>query len=251
MSIQPFINEKFAGNIWRLEIDEKNDTLFVESRNAEERKTNFSSINLQTGGIHFKDFIGPENWHTGIEAVYGNVLLLHLYESANTPVHKGLIAISALSGEILWQNYNLGMDHLSAEGPVVFDMRMQPRKLFLIDIKTGVSLSNANMEPKNLSTEIIFPGSIDLTLLPSELTAFNTCGKTAQYLKFNNLIFVSLHTFNGEFLSHGLFILDDQKIIFKEILNDQIHKMQPESFILFKNFLIYIKNKTELKVLNL
>ncbi|MDB5086247.1 MAG: hypothetical protein JWR09_241, partial [Mucilaginibacter sp.] len=62
---------------------------------------------------------------------------------------------------------------------------------------------------------------------------------------------VSLHTLVDGQLNQLLFIMDGNKKIYEDLLNNKIQKMQPEAFILHKNHLIYIKNKAELKVLSL
>jgi len=48
-----------------------------------------------------------------------------------------------------------------------------------------------------------------------------------------------------------IFIIEDEAVIFHDILNEDIQKLQPEAFVVIKNYLVYIKNKNALKVLNL
>src|SRR5580698_9498916 len=133
-TLQPFFCEQFTGDIWRLEIDKSTDTICLEVRDNKEKKVSFAAINLSDGQTLFKDLITPERWLTGIEAAYDGVLLLHFYQTETGPAHKGLAAIDAFSGKTLWTNYALALDHVSGDGPVVFDVKVQPRKLFLIDI---------------------------------------------------------------------------------------------------------------------
>src|ERR1700761_8821332 len=104
---QPYISEQFKGLIWRLEIDELTDTICIESRDETEKLVSFSSINLDSGKVHFKEISTEERWLTGIETVYDGVLLLHNYLSQNGPLHKGIIAIDTVTGETLWSNYTL------------------------------------------------------------------------------------------------------------------------------------------------
>ena len=144
MHLAPHVTQQFNGIIWRMEIDPINGTLFLEIRNEQEKLVSFSSVNLSTGSINFKDFIKDERWLTGIEAAYNGVLLLHNYQSAGSPTHKGLTGIDAKSGQTLWADYNRTFNHLSSNGPVAFDARIQPRKLLTIDIKTGATLQNFN-----------------------------------------------------------------------------------------------------------
>jgi hypothetical protein len=249
MAIQTFTHEKFNGDIWRMEIDELNDMVFLEVRNSADKNVSFASLNLQTGVVYFRDFTSPERWLTGMEAGRDGVLLLHHYQSDASPVHKGLIAIDGKTGETLWSNYNYTFDHLAAAGPVVYDGRIQPRKYFTINIKTGSVNKTDELMAKELTSNILFPDAIDLSLLPADFVAFNTCGKTAHRVESNNLIFVSLHTFTNEVLKQMLYVFENGQLIYEDLLAENIQKLQPESFIMHKNRLIYLKNKSELKVL--
>jgi hypothetical protein len=252
MSIKPIISEQFNATIWRMEIDELTDTIVLELRNNEDRKVAFGSISLQSGELFFKDLSIPERWLTGMEAAYNGVLLLHYYESETGPVHKGLLAIDAFTGETLWSNYNYAFDHLSAAGPVVFDTRIQPRKLFLAAIKTGAT--NGIYDPsvnKELTNSIVVPAMMTPEELPQDLVTEPRSGNMVHYLDYNNLRIVSLHALHGGRLIQSIFVFDGISKVYEDLLNTDIQKVQPEAFILHKNRLIYIKNKVELKVLSL
>ncbi|HWZ14322.1 MAG TPA: DUF4905 domain-containing protein [Mucilaginibacter sp.] len=251
MNTQPHIIEQFEGDIWRLEIDELSDTIFVEIRNSAEKQVSFSAINLVNGEVYFKNFTTPERWLTGIEAAFDGVLLLHNYQSETGPAHKGLLAIDALSSKTLWSNYTLGFDHLTVDGPVLYDAHFHPRQLFLADIKTGTTkrvyepsvyriLKNSVVIPKIASAEVV----VDLLLI-------HPFGERVHYLEYNNLRIVSLHTLKAGALTQSIFIIDGVNKIYEDLINSGIQKLQPEAFIMHKNRLIYIKNRSELKVLAL
>jgi uncharacterized protein DUF4905 len=252
MTIQPFISEHFNGGIWRMEIDELSETLFVEIRNNEERQVSFGSVNLKSGEVYFKDFTTPEPWLTGIEAAYDSVLLLHYYQSESGPTHKGVLAVDAISGTTLWSNYTFAFDRLTANGPVVYDVNIQPRKLFLADVKTGST--TRIYEPyvyQELQNNIILPATVSPEFLPPELINLHPFGNMVHYLEYNNLRIVSLHALKGGQLTQSLCIMDGVDKVYEDLLNSDIQKIQPEAFIIRKNHLIYIKNRSELKVLSL
>jgi hypothetical protein len=252
MSTQPFISKSFNGIIWRIEIDEITDSLFVEIRNNEDRNASFAAINLKTADVYFEALTTPEKWLTGIETAFNNVLLLHYYQSETGPVHKGLLAIDASTGETLWSNYNFAFDHLSVNGPVIYDTRVQPRKSFLADIRTGVtgSVFDASVN-KELINNIILPqltGFDELLLKPIPL---QPVGNMVHYLEYNNFRIVSLHALKDNRLTQSLFIFDGVDVIYDDLLNHDIQKIQPEAFMMYNNYLLYIKNKSELKVISL
>ncbi len=250
--LQAHISEKFKGKIWKIEIDELNGLLFLEIRDENERKVAFGSVNLKTGAFNFKELVGFEPWLIGMEAAFNNVLLLHLYQSAASPQHKGIMAVNGLTGETLWSNYNYCFDHITTRGPIGYDTRIEPRKLFLFDIQTGEIISKIDKSDNTLNNKNIeYPTAIIPNFLPDYLFPKNTITKSVQYHTFNNYIIVSLHTFENEVLKHLIYVFANNTIIYQDLLNDNIKKMQPESFFLFESFLIYVKNNVELKVLSL
>jgi hypothetical protein len=252
MPVQSIINETFHGAIWRMEIDEITETIFIEVRDSDDKKVHFGAVSLVTGNVLFKDITTPERWLTGIEAAYDGVLLLHFYQTDTGPAHKGLMAIDAGTGEVLWSNYALTFDHLSVNAPIVYDMRMQPRKLFLADIKTGAT--TRIYEPsvyKELKNGVVMPENISPDDLPLISLQLHPYGNLVHYLDYSNFRIVSLHALKGGQLNQLLFVYDGGEKIYEDILNAGIQKMQPEAFILHKNRLIYIKNKSELKVFTL
>jgi hypothetical protein len=61
-----------------------------------------------------------------------------------------------------------------------------------------------------------------------------------------------LHAFADGTLQQLLYIFTtDNKMVYQDLLNDDIQKLQPESFLLRKGQLIYLTRKSRLKVLNL
>lgn len=235
-----------------MEIDDVYETLLLEIRNNDDRQVSFSSVSLKTGETYFKGLTTAEPWLTGIEAVYHNVLLLHRYQSGNSPVHKGIIAIGAATGKTLWENFNFASDHLSVNGPVLYDTRVQPPRLFFVDIQTGNLTARYSHQVLNeQKNNIIFPRIVAPGFLSSQLLGAGPFGNVVHYLDYNNFVIVSLHTLSDGAIKQFLYIFEGFNKLYEDLLNDNVQKLQPESFILYKNRLVYIKNKSELTVLTL
>ena len=246
----PFISKKFNGLIWRIEIDELSDTIYLEIRKTEDKLVSFAALELKSGQTKFENATLPERWLAGIEAAYNNVLLLHGYQGQNAPIHRGITAIAA-DGSIKWSNYSIAFDHLSINGPITYAAQIQPRKLFLTDITTGTTIRpfDSTLDEEHIN-KVTFPeniNSMDLNFaLPEE--SYN---QVVHYLTYNNYRIVSLHTLLAGQLKQHIYVWEGDNLIYEDLLNDNIQKEQPESFILCKNRMIYIKNKTELKVISL
>ncbi|MGZ3778447.1 MAG: DUF4905 domain-containing protein [Mucilaginibacter sp.] len=249
---QPLISHQFGLPVWRFEIDSQNDAVLIELRDQSEKKVSFASISLKSGQVYFDGLETEERWLTGIEAAYDGVLLLHTYQSESGPTHKGLIALDVFTGEALWSNFNLSFDYLSINGPVVYDTRFQPRKLILADIKSGAT--TRKHEPSidlELSKELQFPEAMADEFALSIHLEVKPLENSVHYLEHYNLRIVSLHAITEGRLQQHLYVMNNTDIVFEDLLNTGIQKLQPESFLLYKNHLIYLKNRSQLKVLNL
>lgn len=246
---EPYISEQFKGVIWRLEIDELTGIICIETRDEAEKQVGFSSIGLNNGKVYFKELTTGERWLAGMETVYDGVLLLHNYLSQSGPLHKGIIAIDAVSGETLWSNYTLAFEMLTAGGPILYNTQVHPKRLYLTQVHTGAT---TRIYEPTINTEfkrdILVPELVDPTGIILPLPPF---GNSAHYLEYNNYRIVSLHSIQAGVLQQWLFVMDDAGKAYEDLLNTGIQKMQPESFILHKGRLIYIKNKSELKIIRL
>jgi hypothetical protein len=250
--LEPFISYQFKSPIWRLEIDSLSDTILAEVRNAADKKISFTSINLKSGGVHFDGLQTEERWLTGIETAYDGVLLLHNYQSASGPAHRGLIALDEVTGKELWSDFNLAFDYLSINGPIVYDTRLQPRKLFLADIKTGATLRrNEPSIDLELFKDLVLPEEMSAEFTLSLHLPVQPLENSVHYLECNNLRIVSLHAVTNGVLQQHLYIMNSTEIVYKDLLNAGIQKLQPESFLIYQHQLIYLKNQSQLIVLNL
>lgn len=250
--LQPYISECFDSPIWKFIIDSESGLLFVEVRDAETREVSFASINLKNGHTNFKKLTQPEKWLIGLEACFNGTLFLHGYESAHSPAHKGITAINGITGTEIWNNYGYAIHHISINGPVAYNTQIQPQKLFIIDEKTGSTLRNYDAGiDLPLQQNIKVPNII--TQVNQDITPFikGQIMGNIHYLEYNSFRIVSLHSLNQDVLQQILLIIKDGNLVFEDLLNDRIQKLQPEAFIMHQTQLIVIKNKIELKIFNL
>ncbi|RYY28593.1 MAG: DUF4905 domain-containing protein [Sphingobacteriaceae bacterium] len=240
----------FNGVIWKMEVDTSQELLFVETRNAENHTAAFSSLSLKTGKNHFTELLSEEKWLIGIAGGRNGMLFLHCYSSEQSPEHKAVIALDAFTGKQVWADYNLSAETFTTSGLLVTDQRFQTKKTVLLDYKTGKILQKPNELYEDFQ-QITQP--LMLRLPPKNLTdliADEIVGEIS-LVNYNPYLIISLHTQKNGALQQQLFILKNDEIVYQDLLNEQIQKLQPEAFMVVKNRLVYLKNKIILKVLNL
>ncbi|MCC8409261.1 DUF4905 domain-containing protein [Mucilaginibacter sp. UR6-1] len=251
-ALSPILQKKFNGTIWRMDIDEVTSALLLEIRNEADRTTSFAAINLPKAHLNFDGYTTHERWLTGMETAHNGVLLLHFFQGESSPVHKGIAAVNVADAAALWSNYSLAFDHLSINGPIMFNTQMLPKKLYVHDIETGKAIRPYNyVIDSELIRQIIVPQYISPQQLPAQLQHIKPANGLIHYIEHNSYRIVSLHTRNSRGLQQELYVLNADSICYEEILMTDIQKLQPEAFVLHKNWLICLKNKTELLVLEL
>ncbi len=250
MNFKPVINYCFSGLIWKLEVDVANELLFAETRNAEDHTAAFSSFSLKTGENFFAEMISEEKWLTGMEGGRCEMLFLHGYKSPQSPEHKAVIALNAFSGKQVWADYNFSAEAFTTAGLLITDQRFQTKKTVLLDYQTGkllpkpVDLADDYQQIQNPLMLLLPPQNL-ADLVPETIIGEISC------LNYKSYLIISLHTQKNGVLLQQLFIIENNIIVYQDLLNEQIQKLQPEAFIVVNNHLIYLKNKMILKVLNL
>jgi len=251
-NLNPVIDQTFSGLVWKLETDAEQNLIYIETRNEEAHSAGFSSLNLKSGKVNFLEMVPEEKWLVGLNGGRKGILFLHGYLSDQTPEHKSIIALDGLNGEQIWADYNLSMETFTTEGLLAADQRFQTKRLVLLDeqtgsIKTGTDISKLQDDVQPIQTPYM------LRLLPQNISGLITGTITGEIscLNYNSYLIISLHTQNNSRLLQEIFIIEDEAVIFHDILNEDIQKLQPEAFVVIKNYLVYIKNKNTLKVLNL
>ncbi|MEO6523755.1 MAG: DUF4905 domain-containing protein [Mucilaginibacter sp.] len=250
--LKPSIQQQFAGQIWRMLIDPQKELLFTETRDVESRQVSFSGFDLNSGKVTFIDFIPDESWLTGMEGCFEGVLFLHGYESAQSPVHKGITAIDGATGNILWKNFTYAIQHISASGPIAYNTQIQPPKLFVLNAQTGAALRGFDVSVDiDQDQNMKVPHLIDTLDDNFKAHIEGEVVGNIHYIEHNSFRIVSLHALVKTNLSQILLIMQGEELVYEDLLLDEIQKLQPEAFIMQQNRLIYIKNRIELKVLNL
>ena len=252
ITLKPYINQQFNAQIWRLVIDSIAGLLFIETRNSDTREAKFSGIDLKSGNTNFTDFLSEEKWLTGIEGCYNGVLFLHGYQSAQSPVHKGIIALNSAKGHTLWHNYTHAIQCITVNGPIGYNTQLQPPKLLLLDSLNGSTIRQFDPDiDVGIDMEITVPELVELSDPALSLHVEGDIVGKIHYMEYNSFRIVSLHTLIKTELSQVLLIMQGSDLVYEDLLIGKIQKLQPEAFIMHRNQLIYIKNKVELRVLNL
>jgi uncharacterized protein DUF4905 len=242
-TLQPVLAEKMNGLIWKLKVN-TNGLLAIESRNPTAKEVSFSVFDFRTGKPHFRERTYTEPWNLSLAFIGKENVVLTGYDHPGSPESKGIISLDNLSGEILWEKFNLALHEVRNNGLKVFDPRFQPRRFQWIDHLTGTAIENPS-EYFPEDEHILFPENVDESSLPEYVTHGQIVGEILQ-LSFGNEIFASFHEAIGDYLQQRLIGYQDDRILLDIILNSGIQKLQPEAFFIQQNHLFCIRDKQEI-----
>lgn len=189
-----------------------------------------------------KDKVFEEKWLIGISGIYKNTAYFYQFENEFSPARKGIIAFDLRNQNILWENYNYVLENISYKGILAFNSRIQPRRFELLDPETGLLLKNVKQEEISEYPTIINKIQIPDSHFSEEIT------QCYQELKINNLDIRSGYKKQENTVNHILEIYRERNLIFTDYLAKDIQKVSPDTFFVWFNRLVYIKDKSEIVV---
>lgn len=225
--------------IWKIKLDDSKQTLVWEIRNSD-KKLSFGAYNFAKSSNLLQAFSFADDWHIGLDFVYDGMIYFHGYESEFSPVHKGVIAFDLYQKEIIWQNFSVSVQEYTKTGLVVFDPKIFPRNFQLLNLKTGELISSINLDailPENRINNRIF--------LPKTL-ATESIWDTTQTLVYKDYKMISFYQTEENLVNQYLEIYKNNTLLFKDLINQDIQKLSFDTFFLWLDQLIYIKNKSEI-----
>lgn len=225
--------------IWKIILDDDNETMAWESR-TNDKKVFFNAYDFKEDKYLLQDFYLEEDWLLNIQRVKDQILYLTGFESEFSPVQKGIIALDLKSKKMMWQNFSVALHQFTQQGLVVFDPRVNPRKYKLLDSENGGLIKAVFMEEfyllKSLKNELILPQIIDE----------NTDWETKHQLIYKDLEILSGYKPQENYFDQYLIIKKNNEVVFEDIINQAIQKKSFDTFFVWQNKLIFIKNKSEI-----
>jgi len=264
---------KFSdGNqVWRIKIT-ASDKLLVETRDTEKMKAYFHSYGLIDGKKFFSDYLMPEPFWLGIEAIEDDIIFFHRYAKPDMPGHRGIFAFDINTQEILWENDLYSYLFIKNNSLYVFQERFEGRVFSILDLRTGKvieELGNNFDKINELRDEAessvdysnyLFPEryySTNNTLIDtiiSNKTKDVKINGSIDFVVNDNLLVFNFHQVGkGKELINKLYVFDLEKAkeIFGDILNKSANAYAPDSFFVYKNLIILLKEKKEILILEI
>ena len=270
---------KFDGSIWKIVPGSEGSIIYVESRDPENRQLKFYGVDLSRKKVIWEYIDREERWWLGLEDSFPTSVLIHGYQNPKFPEHKGLIALDAAKGSILWKNPSWVYVNKSGNNLVV--TAGQEDHFLVADSKKGDVLQEINSAQLTQFINIEPSKIISGHSIKADQEAYLKIGnfisdrlnldivEEVSYLEYKDHLIASFYIVdqentspivepkqsgdaNGCELKQMLWIVDkngNQKIC--KTLGKKLKGISSDPFFVFGNMVIFLVEKNELVIYGL
>ena len=224
-------------------------------RDVAEKQVSFSALNLRNNEWFWKEETLEESWWVSLAAIAGETLLFTVYTDTNNPDKKSLLAYSILTKQLIWWYNGFSLSMANRQYVRGVDSRFPGREITL-DTMEGKPLPEGELDLEVLQN---FP-----LLRPFQYEEgsayFQTVRHfletrlgiqpvaTIEYLESGPLIVTSFFVREPELANYLYVFSTDGEIVLKEKLGEELKGVGLDTFFIFSDDLIFVKNKHELIV---
>lgn len=260
-----------SNQVWRIKISD-NEKLFIETRDTEKMQAYYHAFDLFTGKRIFSDHQMREVFWLGIEAIKGDIVFFHRFAKPDMPGHRGIFAFDINTQEILWEDESYAFLFIKEDLIYVYKEGFEGRYFYTLNINNGEVVKELGQNPVEVNklrdeaekaidfSDYSFPESFvsseieEMDNIVSKEIEGLQISNSVDYVNYNELLIFNYHQAgNGKELINKLkaFDLTKEKEIYSEVLNKSANAYAPDSFFLFKNMIIMLKEKKEVIVLEI
>ncbi len=261
-----------SNQVWRIKITDT-DKLFIETRDTEKMGAFFHSYDLFTGKRIFSGHQMSEKYWLGIEAIHGDIVFFHRYAKPDMPGHRGIFAFDINTQEILWEDELLAFLFIKDDLLYGYQERFEGRAFFTLNIHTGKIINELGENPNGINelrdiaersidySNYIFPekhqqnsGNDIVDSIIGKETESVELTDNVEFVATNDLLIFNYHEVseNKSFINKlKAFDLTSGKEILSDILNKSANAFAPDSFFIYKNMVVILKEKKEVIILQI
>lgn len=269
MKLKKNIKYKDGNQVFRILVS-KNDVLLIETRDTEARQVYYHSIDLTSGKKIFTKLQLDEKFWIGVEKIVDDVIIFHKYAKPDMPGHNAVIAVNVRDGKVLWQDENA--EFIAAKSERIFCSRKSfgLTEIVALNLLSGELIEVLGRDDaiaEKLKSEADAEEDYSDYIFPDKFTADSIDNDAEsvilrhtqdleiigdiEYCRINNFLAANFHSrIKDDVLMNRFFAvdLDSGKELLNVVLNSDAVMFVPDSFFIYKNSLILIKEKIEVFV---
>jgi len=271
MKLKKHFTFKSKHQVWRILISES-DKLIIEVRDTINRQVFFSCYYLISGKRIFNSYQLEEKFWIGIESIYKDIIFFHKFSKPDMPGHKQIIAFDINEQKVLWANETFTFSFIHNDNVYCYSDGFEGRNYVALnhingEIRKDFGINNP--EVNLLRNQSESEKRFDHYLFPNKYLE-SRCDKTVVNIINNTIINLDivgdveyniykdslLFNFHSRVLSsiiNKFYAVDisSNKILFSEVLSSNLNAFVPDTFFVYKEFLIMLKERNGVLVYKL
>lgn len=253
---ESYFDQKFSGTIYKQLIDEAQNSLILEIRTEFNREVKFAILHFED--LSFKnEFSLPfDSWLFELCYTWNNIWIFSKYKEEGSPETDSIFAFDILKNEFLWQIESLSFFDSNKNTILAFEKAENSLQYYNIDLISG---ENTPISGDNITKSIQNPELKIPVVYTEESPHHKTISdflkddysilsvSNIEYLEIEQSLLFSYYIYDSKSLQNYLLHLnEDGQIIQKVCLGHDLKGIGFQTFYTYKNYLLYIKNKSNL-----
>jgi hypothetical protein len=248
------LNHSFTAKVWNVLCHSNQTLLFIETRDEALAQVRYSAYDVMQSKFLFKEITVVDDWWCSLVAVSGDVMLMHLFADGRNPDPKGLLAFHFKFEKVLWSDENARFEASDETQLKVW----KDGKRLMLNLMTGKLLENVVTLKENPPLVVNPMAYHSDGQYYSTLATFIKSRKGHQveghieYLDYAEKLILSYHCKSEQGLANYLLIMDKNgEELLNQILGLNFVALGWNTFFIFSNCLVFVRNKMELNIYKL
>jgi hypothetical protein len=242
----------FKGTLWNTVALTSENLLFLELRDEAKRSVKFSALRYDQGAFVWQDREIVEKWWIGLLAASGNTLLLQRF-NPETPESRGLVAVDARTGDVLWTRDEFVMEHTgmgwvsgfsgSGRDQLTFDLASGEVLHKKPDAESDEDKISIPVRPFRYETGTPYYNTVHQFLT----TRFNHSPEgSVEYLEFGGKVVISYHVRMPDGLTNHLLVLRESgAVLLHTRIAGALKGLGTDTFFVLAGCLFFVRNGDE------
>lgn len=254
--IKKEFSNNFDGLVWKMIANPELDTLVLEIRKQVKQTVDFLKLDMNTFALKSLENLG-NNWWLGLQESRNQMAIFQIFDNNQMPASKAILGYDLNKNSVIWQKEKLSFHHANDKYVATLVQENEHSELKNLDILTGKEIQITEEFNNNINTEIYYPLHYkNDNQYFADIAEFiqqkqnHIAVEAIDYLEVGQLILISYYICDSDNkLSNYLFIINEEgELVLSETLGTSLPGIGIDTFWIWKNKLVFIKNKSELNI---
>jgi len=247
--------------IWKILASEDGEFLVLELRDSVKQTTSLSVVSTSNSTLKYTLETLPKPWWIGLKSTAENTFVLQGFKDGKNPDVLGMFVYDLTTGVKLWEDTAVIFLGYDKGGKVLVQSTENLSSNFQKRSLSNGTVLESNIEipsyfPETENTFLVHPHlyteeNVHYTSIAEFIQHYSPIGPI-EYCEFKNYIIIAYYNRIENVLTNKILIIDEQgEELTHDVLMSETKGIGMSSFFICKDKLIYVKNKKQLRLVEL